>query len=45
MRRTTCDRSEPPFIMLKRSVRQLLWMIAISVALVILVTGRVYELN
>ena len=44
MRRTPCDRSDPPFIMLKRSVRQLLWMTGITGVLVILTTGRVYEL-
>lgn len=44
MHRATRDRSDPPLIVLKRSVRQLLWMTGITLVLVILITGRVYEL-
>ena len=43
MHRTARKRSDTPIIAVRRSVRQLLWMAAINLALVIAITGRVYE--
>ena len=45
MRHHASDRSDTSIIALKRSVRQLLWMAAIHLGLVILITGRVYEVD